>query len=395
LQLSIIIVNYNVKYFLEQCLCSVIKAVKNIDAEILVVDNNSADGSKEFFSGRFPQAKFLWKNENTGFAKANNEALQSATGDKILFLNPDTIVPEDCFEKCLAFFSTAPHIGALGVRMIDGNGNYLPESKRGFPSFFTSFCKISGLTKLFPHSKLFADYYLAHLPENEINEADVLSGAFIMADKKALDKTGGFDEIFFMYAEDIDLSYRIKKAGFKNYYFPQTTILHFKGESTRKDSVEYVRNFYGAMLLFIKKHYRTVQGILYAALLNIVIWFKGTLLAFKNKFTKNTAMPEKEWLTKKVFVISETETFNKLQQDIEQYFAHTQRANAIDENIPAGSVIVFCEPELSFNEIIAQMQLHRQKYEFFIHAKGTRSITGSNDKSTAGNFIIIEGNPEK
>ena len=168
MDLSVIIVNYNVKYFLEQCLCSVIKATLNIDAEIFVVDNNSTDGSKNFFINRFPQVKFIWKIKNEGFAKANNEALQIATGEKILFLNPDTIVPEDCFEKCLAFLSTTKNIGILGVRMIDGSGNYLPESKRGFPSSFTSFCKITGLTKLFPHSKLLANYYLGHLPEKEI-----------------------------------------------------------------------------------------------------------------------------------------------------------------------------------------------------------------------------------
>ena len=388
MQLSIIIVNYNVKYFLEQCLCSVIKAIKNIDAEIFVVDNNSTDGSKEFFTNRFPQVKFIWKSENVGFAKANNEALQLAKGNKILFLNPDTIVPEDCFEKCLAFFSITKNIGALGVRMIDGSGNYLPESKRGFPSLFTSVCKMSGLTKLFPQSKLLANYYLGHLPENEINEVDVLPGACMMADKKTLDKTGGFDEAFFMYGEDIDLSYRIQKSGFKNYYFSQTTIIHFKGESTQKQSVQYISNFYGAMLLFVKKHYGRVTGSLYALLINIAIVFKTVLSSIKNVFKRPAVAAGKNLYGGKVFVISETETFQKIQQSIQQYFIQSERAENINL-VHANVSVVLCEPNMLFSEMITLMQLHQKKYHFFIHAEGTNSIVGSIDKDASGNSIEI------
>jgi GT2 family glycosyltransferase len=385
LQLSIIIVNYNVKYFLEQCLCSVIKAVKNIDAEIFVVDNNSSDGSKEFFTHRFPQVKFSWKKENVGFAKANNEALQLATGERILFLNPDTIIPEDCFEKCLAFFSTAKNIGALGVRMIDGSGSYLPESKRGFPSLFTSACKMCGLTKLFPHSKLFANYYLGHLSENEINQVDVLSGAFMMADKKLLDKEGSFDEIFFMYAEDIDLSYRIQKAGYKNYYFPETTIIHFKGESTQKKSVQYIRNFYGAMLLFVKKHYGMLSASFYSLLINIAIAFQAGLSRIRNVFKKSIAGPQENLTAENIFVIGEIAIFQK----IHQRFTKAVSVDHIDF-IPGNASVVLCEPKLSFNEMIILMQLNQKEYEFFIHAAGTNSIVGSTDKSAFGNFIVIE-----
>jgi GT2 family glycosyltransferase len=367
----------------------VIKAIKNIDAEIFVVDNNSTDGSKEFFTNRFPQVKFIWKKENVGFAKANNEALQLAKGDKILFLNPDTIVQEDCFEKCLSFFSTIKDIGALGVRMIDGSGNYLPESKRGFPSLFTSVCKMSGLTKLFPHSKLLATYYLGHLPENEINEADVISGAFMMADKNVLDRVGGFDETFFMYGEDIDLSYRIQKSGFKNYYFSQTTLIHFKGESTQKKSVQYIRNFYGAMLLFVKKHYGKVTGSLYALLINIAIVFKTVLSSIQNVFKRPAVAAEKNLYGGKVFVISEVATFQKIQQSIQPYFIQSERAenlNLAQEN----ASFILCEPQMSFSEMITLMQLHQKKYEFFIHAEGTKSIVGSNDKAATGNSIEME-----
>jgi hypothetical protein len=265
--------------------------------------------------------------------------------------------------------------------MTDGCGNYLPESKRGFPSSFTSFCKMSGVTNLFPHSKLFANYYLGHLPENEINEVDVLSGAFMMADKKVLDKTGGFDEAFFMYGEDIDLSYRIQKAGFKNYYFPGTTIIHFKGESTKKASVQYIRNFYGAMLLFVKKHYTNWQGNLYALLINAAI-------AFKTALRKSAPVKDSKLWGNKIFVIGEAVTFQKIQQSIRQHFIGTERVDNIIQVAPANAPVVLCEPKLSFSEMIALMQQQQNKYRFFIHAEGTKSIVGSNDKDTAGDSIF-------
>lgn len=255
MQLSIIIVNYNVKYFLEQCLCSVIKAIKNIEAEIFVVDNNSTDGSKDFFKDRFPQVTFIWNDKNIGFSKANNIAVNKALGDYILFLNPDTILPEDCLEKCFLFFQTHIDAGAMGIKMLDGAGKFLKESKRSFPSPVTSFYKLSGLARVFPHSKTFAKYHLGNLTENKNHVVDVLAGAFMIIPKKITNAVGSFDENFFMYGEDIDLSYRIKKAGYKNYYFSGSIIIHFKGESTRKGGLNYVRLFYKAMSIFARKHY--------------------------------------------------------------------------------------------------------------------------------------------
>jgi GT2 family glycosyltransferase len=290
LQLSIIIVNYNVKYFLEQCLYSVIKACKNIETEIIVVDNHSTDGSKEFLLSSFPAIKFLWNDANTGFAKANNQALILAKGAYILFLNPDTIVPEDCFERSIAFFESHPDAGALGIRMIDGAGKFLKESKRAFPSPLTSLYKLSGLTKLFPHSKIFARYHLGHLPENEDHEVDVLAGAYMMIPKKVLDITGSFDETFFMYGEDVDLSYRIQKAGYKNYYFAQSTIIHFKGESTRKGSLNYVRLFYSAMSLFVKKHYSGGRAGVFNFLIQAGIFLRA-ILSVAGKFLKTIGLP--------------------------------------------------------------------------------------------------------
>lgn len=354
-----------------------VKACKNIDAEIFVVDNNSADGSKEFFAGRFPSVQFTWKNKNTGFANANNEAAKFAKGEKILFLNPDTIVPEDCFEKCLSFFDSKNKIGALGLQMIDGSGSYLPESKRGFPSLFTSFCKITGLTALFPQSKLFARYYLGHLPENEINEVDVLSGAFMMVDKRVLDTTGGFDESYFMYAEDIDLSYRIQKAGYRNYYFPKTTIIHFKGESTKKQTAEYIQNFYGAMILFIKKHYSSISAAVY-------ILFIKAVIAVKGLFAKNTSpgLPKQKY--SKAIILADDELYGSLKQRLKQYFCDISQAEKISFPDQSNNAFIFCQPPLSFKEIIEQVKNYKGQYDFFIHGEGTKSIAGSNDKNSSG-----------
>ncbi len=290
MQLSVIIVNFNVKYFLEQCLYSVMQACKNITAEIIVVDNNSADGSKEFLPSKFPLVKFRWNNENTGFAKANNQALAMATGEYILFLNPDTIVPEDCFEKCIQFFQLHRQAGAVGIRMIDGAGKFLKESKRAFPSPLTSLYKLSGLTKMFPKSKTFSRYHLGHLSEHENHEVDVLAGAFMMIPKKILDQTGSFDETFFMYGEDVDLSYRIQKAGYKNYYFAESTIIHFKGESTKKGSLNYVRLFYNAMSLFVKKHYSGSRAGIFNFLIQTGIFLRATLTV-AGKFLQKIGLP--------------------------------------------------------------------------------------------------------
>ena len=283
--LSVIIINYNVKYFLEHCLLSVIKACKEIEVEILVADNNSSDGSREYLEPKFPTVKFFWNNENTGFAKANNSMLSQAKGEHILFLNPDTIVPEDCFLKCLSFFDSHNDCGALGVRMIDGSGNFLKESKRSLPTPSSGFFKMTGLETLFPNSSIFAGYYAGHLPEKENRKAEILSGAFMMLSRKVADITKGFDENFFMYGEDIDLSYRILKSGFQNYYLGEITIIHFKGESTQKDSAAYLNNFYGSVKLFIDKHYTNQK--LYRALMSLTIQAGKKIASLKNKRTSD------------------------------------------------------------------------------------------------------------
>lgn len=290
MQLSVIIVNYNVKYFLEQCLFSVLKACSNINAEVIVVDNNSNDGSRSLLQEKFPAVYFLWNTVNTGFSKANNQALQHAKGEYILFLNPDTIVPEDCFEKCIQFFKLHPQAGALGIKMIDGSGNFLKESKRAFPGPLTSLYKLSGLAKLFPHSKTFSRYHLGNLSANENHEIDVLAGAFMMIPHNVLKQVGSFDETFFMYGEDVDLSYRIQKAAYKNYYFSEAPIIHFKGESTKKGSLNYVRLFYSAMSLFVKKHYSGTKAGVFNVLIQSGIFLRAGV-AFTGKLLQKIGLP--------------------------------------------------------------------------------------------------------
>lgn len=279
MDISVIIVNYNVKYFLEQCLYSVQSALTHVKGEIIVVDNNSTDDSIAYLQPRFAGVHIIANKENTGFAKACNQGLAIAKGKFILFLNPDTIVPEDCFEKCIAFFNTTPDAGALGIKMIDGSGAFLKESKRSFPSPLTSLFKLAGLSALFPKSKLFGRYHLGHLDNNQTHAVSVLAGAFMMIRKNILDTIGGFDETFFMYGEDIDLSYRIEKAGYKNFYFADSTIIHFKGESTKKGSMNYVHLFYNAMSIFVRKHYGQGKAGVFSSLIHVAIWFRAVFSA--------------------------------------------------------------------------------------------------------------------
>jgi GT2 family glycosyltransferase len=282
MHLSIIIVNYNVKYFLEQCLRSVEKAITHIDAQVFVVDNNSSDDSIAYLKPKFPFVKYVANTENVGFAKANNLVLNECLGDYILYLNPDTIIPEDCLEKCIAFFESHDDCGALGIKMIDGSGTFLPESKRGFPSPVASFFKLTGLSDIFPKSKLFNQYSLGYLSEFENHKVDVLAGAFMMVKKEILLTTKGFDEAFFMYGEDIDLSYRIQQLGFNNYYFADSTILHFKGESTKKGSLNYVKMFYSAMNIFVKKHYSGNKARVFTLFIQGAIFFRALVSLLKS-----------------------------------------------------------------------------------------------------------------
>ncbi|MCB0429027.1 MAG: glycosyltransferase [Flavobacteriales bacterium] len=275
MKLSVIIVNYNVKFFLEQCLMSVQKAAAGLDVEVWVVDNNSVDGSMAMVRERFPWVKCINNKQNVGFSRANNQAIRESSGEYILLLNPDTVLEEDTLSKSVSFMDAHPDAGGLGVKMVDGNGKFLRESKRSLPTPSVAFYKIFGLSTLFPKSAIFSRYHLGHLDENKTHKVEILAGAYMMLRKEALDKTGLLDESFFMYGEDIDLSYRLIKAGYKNYYLPETRIIHYKGESTKKSSVNYVLVFYKAMIIFARKHFSQKNARVFSTLIHTAIYLRA------------------------------------------------------------------------------------------------------------------------
>lgn len=372
MELSIVIVNYNVKYFLEQCLASVIAACKSQPGvEIYVVDNNSTDGSLEYLMPRFPMVNWIPNTENKGFGAANNQVITVLKGRVVLFLNPDTIIGEDSLQQVVHFMKNTPGVGAMGVRMVDGSGKYLKESKRGFPTPWVAFCKMAGFSSIFPQSGLFSGYYMGNLPENATNKVEALAGAFMVISKEALDATGGFDERFFMYAEDIDLSYRIKMAGFSNFYVPSITIIHFKGESTSKDAL-YIKRFYGAMGQFIRKHAKSGIQRFWALFLEMAVWFRAFLAIILQKSAK----------------IEKTDTLDSA------YFAGDKDSiNEVDKIVAVGiekaENVVFCQgPQFSFNETI--LAIENAKKPCFIHSAGTGSVVGSQSSENRGLSISIK-----
>lgn len=268
LKLSVIIVNYNVKYYLDQCIRSVLRAfvLMNTPAEIIVVDNHSADGSVDYLEKRYPQmlypmVRFVRSAHNLGFARANNIAIRQSRGEYVLLLNPDTIVGEDALKASVDFMDAHEDAGSVGVRMLGAQGRRAMESRRGLPTPMVSFFKMLGFCNRWPHHRLFGKYYMGYLPWDEPCQIEVVSGAYCMLRRKALDEVGLLDEDFFMYGEDIDLSYRVLKGGYHNYYLP-VDILHYKGESTQKSSFRYVHVFYEAMLIFFRKHYSGMTFLL-------------------------------------------------------------------------------------------------------------------------------------
>lgn len=255
MDLSVIIVSYNVKTYLDQCLRSVQRASENLKVEVIVIDNCSKDDTLKHIKNEFPWVQCIENKVNLGFGKANNIGAKKAIGDYVLYLNPDTVVGENNFKLALNQFNEHPNLGSLGCRMIDGTGNFLPESKRGFPTPLVAIYRLFGLARLFPKSKRWAGYYMGHIDESENAAVEIHCGAWMMLSRQALIKSVGFDEDFFMYGEDIDLSHRIGKFGFETRYFSDSPVIHYKGESTKHDSWAYVKNFHVAMDIFAKKHF--------------------------------------------------------------------------------------------------------------------------------------------
>ncbi len=275
MKLSVIIVSYNVRYYLEQCLLAVEKATVGLDAEVIVFDNHSRDDSVAYLSSRFPKVSFISGSHNIGFAKANNRAIHQSTGEYVLLLNPDTVVGEHSLLGAVTFMDSHPDAGAVGVRMLKDDGGDAMESRRGIPTPLTAFYKMSGLCARFPRNRRLGKYYMGYLPWDQPVPIDIVSGAFCLLRRKALDEVGLLDEDFFMYGEDIDLSYRLLKGGWHNWYLP-TKILHYKGESTKKSSFRYVHVFYESMLIFFRKHFGHLSWLL-SFPIKTAIYFKAML----------------------------------------------------------------------------------------------------------------------
>jgi GT2 family glycosyltransferase len=379
MQLSVIILNYNVRFFLEQCVCSVQKALLNIDSEIIVVDNHSQDDSCAMMKLRFPEITLIENKENLGFPKGNNIGVSIAKGEYICILNPDTVVAEDTFTKILAFAQKQNNLGIIGCKLIDGTGDFLPESKRGVPTPWVAFTKITALYKLFPTKTIFNQYYAQHVAENEIAKVAILVGAFMVMKRDLYREIGGFDENCFMYSDDIDLSYMALKKGKSNYYFPETTIIHYKGESTIKDGA-YMKRFREAMNFFYKKHFKV--AVLFSVFMQIGILFFAFLKMFqtKNKFR----LP-----TEKYLLLSDNEVLKqcveaKLNQKIEN------QANIDKLTISRGTEIIFDANYLDFKTIITTFELNEtENISFKIVSKNSDFMIGSNSSFDRGEIIKL------
>lgn len=389
MQFSVLIVNYNVRFFLEQCLTSVLRAASGKQVEVLVADNQSTDHSRSWLEPRFPQVQFFWLSENLGFGRANNYLLERASGHYIIFLNPDTLIPEDFFEKIEELFITQPNTGALGMYMLDGHGYFLPESKRGFPDTWASFCKMSGLSSLFPRSACFARYYQGHLDADLNHDVPVLSGACFIAEAATLKSCGGFDPAFFMYAEDIDLSFRIQQSGRINRYYASCPVLHFKGESAGKNPAAHNRHFYGTMLQFIQKHYPGSRHFVYRMMLSSAVyvrqWIDNVRLYFKRSASDTAA----QFIDSKALVIIGNP--NPILEKAAQQIGYTSISFAHPkEKWPAHSDLLFCMEGLTYRECFDYMRRHAGKQQFLFHGAGTASLVGSTSKKHPGIGIPLE-----
>lgn len=395
MQLSIIIVNYNVRYYLEHCLIAVQKASAGLEVEVIVVDNASHDNSRHVLPILFPEVQFVWNEDNLGFSKACNIGLAKSEGDYILFLNPDTLLSEDALKNCLDFFDQNKDCCGLGVKMIDGKGRYLKESKRLFPNPARSFWKICGMSSLFPKSAIFSSYYASNIDESQTAPVEVLSGAFMMISRKLLPRVNGFDEDFFMYAEDIDLSYRLQRTGFRNFYLPTSTIIHFKGASTEKSEAAYIANFYGAMKLFVKKHYGTqwqTKWILIPA-----ITLTASISNFKRKIRRRwqKQFVRTKNVSKKLLIVGSDASFNEMIHLIK----HAQQAYTISGRValeetdaaPASCMlsnigtyiktnhidaILFCGKDCTYQLMMETAISTGSKIQYLFHSEFTDSIIG-------------------
>nr|WP_294782563.1 glycosyltransferase family 2 protein [uncultured Flavobacterium sp.] len=387
MQLSVIILNYNVRYFLEQCVLSVQEAIAAIDAEIIVVDNNSSDESVLMMKEKFPDVKLIENKENFGFPKGNNIGFRQAKGKYICILNPDTVVAQDTFTKILAFAERQNNLGIIGCKLIDGTGEFLPESKRGIPTPWVAFTKIFGLYKIFPKGRLFNQYYAQHLNQYETGKVDILVGAFMFLERELYQDLGGFDEDCFMYADDIDLSYRALQKQKTNYYFAETTVLHYKGESTVKDE-KYMKHFQEAMSFFYKKHFK--KSLFFSFFIQIGTWFFSFIKMFQGK---TTIKPNPELYL-----------FCSLNEVFSEKLALTLKNKVSFLEIPEEKMVNSClifkgkkveiildNQYVSFKKCIKIIETLKDKsITFKILPKNTNFIIGSDSRNERGQIIKIE-----
>ncbi|WP_035673672.1 glycosyltransferase family 2 protein [Flavobacterium sp. 83] len=395
MQLSVIILNYNVRYFLELCVLSVQNALKTIDAEIIVIDNNSKDDSCEMMERRFSNVKLIKNKENVGFPKGNNIGVAQAQGEYICILNPDTVVAEDTFVKILNFVTSSAveknNLGILGCKLIDGTGKFLPESKRGIPTPWVAFTKIMGLYQLFPKSETFGKYYASHLNENQTGKVDILVGAFMFMKRDLYLEVGGFDEDCFMYSDDIDLSYMVLQKGKSNYYFHETTVIHYKGESTIKDGT-YMKRFQQAMDFFYKKHFKVSE--FFTVFMRMGIVFFSFVKMLQGKPSRNPAVKNH---SKSFLLYSSNDKLGSkleliLQKKVAFHDLKTEKMviSSLVRN-KAGTEIILDNEFVPFKECIAILESSRNKgFTFKIIPKNANFLIGSNNSNERGEIIKIE-----
>ncbi len=374
MQLSVIILNYNVRYFLEQCVLSVQKALEGIDGEIIVIDNASSDDSCEMMKTKFPNIKLIENKDNLGFPKGNNIGVAQAKGEYICILNPDTVVAEDTFFKILN--SQLPtrnsQLGIIGCKLIDGAGNFLPESKRGVPTPWVAFTKIFGLYKI---SSYFGKYYAQHLAENESGKVDILVGAFMIMKRELYLEVGGFDEDCFMYSDDIDLSYLVLKTGKSNHYFHETSVIHYKGESTVRDGT-YMKRFREAMQFFYKKHFKKS-------------WFFDVMMQVGSFVF---SLLKKNQQKNEVRIIDEYVVFSRenIELNLSKKATYLSDFNQFENQSHKNIEIIFDTTTFSFAEIITFMQLNKSKnLSFKNYISSSNYLIGSNNSNDRGQIILL------
>ncbi|WP_064715259.1 glycosyltransferase family 2 protein [Flavobacterium succinicans] len=389
MQLSVIILNYNVRYFLEQCVLSVQKALENIEGEIIVVDNASSDDSCTMMQTRFPEVKLIQNSENLGFSIGNNIGVAAAKGEYLCILNPDTVVAEDTFLKVLAFAEAQKNLGIVGVKLIDGSGNFLPESKRGVPTPWVAFTKIMGLYRWFPSVSIFTKYYAQHVHPDQTGKVDILVGAFMFLPRELYLEVGGFDENCFMYSDDVDLSYQVLQKGKDNFYFHNTTVLHYKGESTIKDGT-YMKRFQEAMRFFYQKHFRV--SFFFEIFMELGIFLFSILKMFQGK-----PKHKKEFSAYCLFSDDE-----KVAQELQlalgkkvafRAFKGEKMVNSSSFIKEKGVEILLDNNYISFRECISFLEsLKNRGFAFKILPKSSNFLIGSDNNNERGTVLKIPNN---